>query len=197
MTPSPFEPIQENAATSDNFSNSNANNRSATINSNTDANISAGIMNNSHVEEMVDHHSSREQQPSPVPPILNIENAPVATHNTIRRISSEPASDDFHNSLGELSLDVTPSEASRSPSLPRTGTMLMREQQDQQMTTLLSSVSSVLRLLKNSSDVSQLMIAAQSLSMLCGRGNYVCRSHTNKSYTKLFCWNSIERYGYT
>ena len=91
----------------------------------------------------------------------------------MRRISSEPAGDEFYNfsdSLEQLSLDVTPSEASRSPSLPRTGTMLMREQQDQQMTTLLSSVSSVLRLLKSSSDISQLMIAAQSLSMLCGRG---------------------------
>ena len=121
----------------------------------------------SHVEEMGNDHSSQ------VPPVLNIENAPVATRGTMRRISSEPAGDEFHNysdSLEQLSLDVTPSEASRSPSLPRTGTMLMREQHDQQMTTLLSSVSSVLRLLKSSSDISQLMIAAQSLSMLCGRG---------------------------
>lgn len=115
-----------------------------------------------------DDHSSREQQAQPK---LNIEDAPVASRDSLRRISSEPATDDFHN----LSLDVTPSEPSRSPSLPRTGTMLMREQQDQEMATLLSSVSAVLRMLKNSSEISQLRTAAQSMSMLCGKGVY--RSH--------------------
>lgn len=106
---------------------------------------------------------------STVPPLVSVENAPVATRDSLRRIASVPASD-FHESIEQLSLDVTPSEVTRSPSLPRTGTMLMREQQDQQMTTLLSSVSAVLRMLKNSSDITQLMTAAQSLSMLCGRG---------------------------
>ena len=142
---------------------------------------------NSHVEETVDRHSSPEQQPSHIPPILNIDNAPVATRSTLRRISSEPVGDDFNDSMEQLSLDVMPSEASRSPSLPRTGTMLMREQQDQQMTTLLSSVSSVLRLLKNSSDVSQLMIAAQSLSMLCGRGMYMYAEAIQMKVMCIFC----------
>ena len=116
-----------------------------------------------HIEETGD------EQLSTVAPLVNIENAPVATRNNLRRIASVPTSD-FHESLEQLSLDVTPSQATNSPSLPRTGTMLMREQQDQQMTTLLSSVSAVLRMLKNSSDIPQLMTAAQSLSMLCGRG---------------------------
>ena len=142
----------------DNFSNNDANNRTvATNDSNSEANI---------------RNSGMEQQ-SAVPPMVNVENAPVATRDSLRRISSEPSTDDFH-SFEQLSLDVTPSQARRSPSLPRTGTMLMREQQDQQMTTLLSSVSAVLRMLKNSSEISELRTAAQSLSMLCGRGVCVC-----------------------
>ena len=121
-----------------------------------------------------DEHSNMEQQSVAVTPIVNIDDAPVATHGSLRRIASVPATDNFHNSFEQLSLDISPSQVQRSPSLPRTGTMLMREQQDQLMTTLLSSVSAVLRLLKNSSEVSELMTAAQSMSMLCGRGMCLC-----------------------
>ena len=128
----------------------------------------------SHIEGTNDEHSGLEQQSSLVTPMVNIEDAPVATRDSLRRVSSEPSTDNFHDSFEQLSLDVSPSQVSRSPSLPRTGTMLMREQQDQQMTTLLSSVSAVLRLLKNSSEISELITAAQSLSMLCGRGVCVC-----------------------
>ena len=166
MAPSSVESIQEDVIT-DNFSSSNVNNRSPANNSNTEAtNMSFGEAN--------DEHSRMEQQPLAVTPIVNIDDVPVATRNSLRRIASVPATDDFHNSFEQLSLDVSPSQAQCSPSLPRTGTMLMREQQDQLMTTLLSSVSAVLRLLKNSSEVSELMTAAQSMSMLCGRGVYVC-----------------------
>jgi len=112
-----------------------------------------------------------------VPPVVNVEDSPVATRDSLRRISDVPTSDNFHDSLEQLSLDNTPSLIKTSPSLPRTGTMLMRQQQDQQMTTLLSSVSAVLRVLNNSSEISELMTAAQSLSLLCGRG--IHRSHTN------------------
>ena len=121
----------------------------------------------------------QQQQLSAVSPMVNIEDAPVATRDSLRRISIEPSNDDFPDSFEQLSLDVTPSQASRSPSLPRTGTMLMRQQQDQQMTTLLSSVSAVLRMLKNSSEISELRTAAQSLSMLCGRGVCVCVLHAS------------------
>ena len=165
MAPSSVESIQEDVIT-DNFSSSNANNRSPANNSNTEANIST----NMSFGEANDEHSRMEQQPLAVTPIVNIDDAPVATRNSLRRIASVPATDDFHNSFEQLSLDVSPSQAQCSPSLPRTGTMLMREQQDQLMTTLLSSVSAVLRLLKNSSEVSELMTAAQSMSMLSGRG---------------------------
>lgn len=157
-----------------------ANNISTTNNSNTEANISTDMTNSfiGHTDETNDNHFGLEQQPSLVPPFVNVEDSPVATCDSLRRISSVPTSDSFHDSLEQLSLDNTPSLAKTSPSLPRTDTMLMRQQQDQQMATLLSSVSAVLRVLKNSSEISELMTAAQSLSLLCGRGIY--RSHANK-----------------
>jgi len=113
-----------------------------------------------------------EQQVSITPqsPLLNLEDTPVITRDSLRRIASVPERD-LHDSLDHLNiLEYAPSMATASPSLPRTGTMLMREHQDQKMTTLLSSVSAVLRVLKNSSEVSELMTAAQSMSLLCGRG---------------------------
>ena len=118
-------------------------------------------MNSANIQE--------EHQPSVGPPLVNIEDSPVVTRDSLRRIASVPARD-LESSLEQLSLDVTPSYGRSSPSLPRTGTMLMREQQDQQMATLLSSVSAVLRVLKNSSEISELRMAAQSMSLLCGRG---------------------------
>lgn len=128
-----------------------------------------------HIGGRVDERSTGLDQQSSLAAsgfVNTIENSPVATRDSLRRIGSVPASDSFHDSLQQLSLDNTPTQLSRSPSLPHTGTMLLRQQQDQQMATLLSSVSAVLRLLKNSGEISELMTAAQSLSMLCGKGIY-------------------------
>ena len=113
--------------------------------------------------------SERQGSLTPLSP-SNIEDSPVITRDSLRRISSVPEGD-LRDSLDHLNiLEYAPSMATASPSLPRTGTMLMREHQDQQMTTLLSSVSAVLKMLKKSSEVSELMMAAQSMSLLCGRG---------------------------
>lgn len=112
----------------------------------------------------------RQNSLSPQSPFINLDDTPVVTRDSLRRIASVPEHD-LRDSLDHLNiLEHAPSLAKASPSLPRTGTMLMREHKDQEMTTLLSSVSAVLRVLKNSSEVSELMTAAQSMSLLCGRG---------------------------
>jgi len=114
--------------------------------------------------------SDRQASLTPQSPFPNLEDSPVITRDSLRRIASVPERD-LHDSLDRLNiLEYAPSMATASPSLPRTGTMLMREHQDQNMTTLLSSVSAVLRVLENSSEISELMTAAQSMSLLCGRG---------------------------
>ncbi|XP_065882670.1 uncharacterized protein [Dysidea avara] len=144
---------------------------STAITTETEANGHVGGGTDQVVDVTIEgQHTLSERQGSltPLSP-SNIEDSPVITRDSLRRISSVPEGD-LRDSLDHLNiLEYAPSMATASPSLPRTGTMLMREHQDQQMTTLLSSVSAVLKMLKKSSEVSELMMAAQSMSLLCGR----------------------------
>jgi len=59
---------------------------SATNNSNNEANISVDINSSiGHTEETNDSHSGWEQQPSFVPPFVNVEDSPVATHDNFEK----------------------------------------------------------------------------------------------------------------